>query len=116
VLAVPIASNDGPVTGAIELRPGPSGDGVQPALLNVGAQIAEFLADSGDQAGPGPLTPRELQVLELAANGSSVADAARALCLSPATVRSHLGRIYSKLGAANRAAAVAEGMRRNLIA
>jgi DNA-binding CsgD family transcriptional regulator len=116
VLVVPIVSDDARTAGAVELRPAPSGDEILPALVNVGAQIAEFLAGSGHRIEPGPLTPRELQVLELAANGASVDEAAKVLYLSPATVRTHLRRIYAKLGAANKAAAVAEGMRRNLIA
>jgi two-component system nitrate/nitrite response regulator NarL len=39
----------------------------------------------------------------------------RLLFLSPATVKSHLGALYEKLGVSDRAAAVAEAMRRGLL-
>jgi two-component system, NarL family, nitrate/nitrite response regulator NarL len=61
------------------------------------------------------LTERELQVLRLTARGLSSLDIGRELHLSPATVKTHLGRIYSKLGVADRAAAVAAGMRFGLL-
>jgi two-component system nitrate/nitrite response regulator NarL len=61
------------------------------------------------------LTPRECEVLSLAAAGNSSSAIAERLYLSPATVKTHLQRIYEKLGASDRAAAVAEGMRRGLI-
>ena len=62
-----------------------------------------------------PLTAREIQVLQIAANGDSVCEIAEALIVSPATVRSHLGSIYGKLGAKSRTAAVAIAMREGLI-
>ena len=63
-----------------------------------------------------PLTPRELEVLQLAAEGDSVEEIARALVLSPGTVRTHLGSIYGKLGAKSRTGAVATALRQGLIA
>ena len=39
----------------------------------------------------------------------------RQLFLSPATVKTHLGHLYEKLGVGDRAAAVAEAMRRGLL-
>ncbi|MDX6582993.1 MAG: two-component system, NarL family, nitrate/nitrite response regulator NarL [Solirubrobacterales bacterium] len=62
-----------------------------------------------------PLTPRELEVLQLAAEGLSGPSAAERLGLSPATVKTHLSNIYAKLGVSGRAAAVASGMRLGLI-
>jgi two-component system response regulator FixJ len=49
------------------------------------------------------LTPRELQVLELIANGSSNKEAGRHLGISPRTVEVHRARIMEKLGAKNTA-------------
>lgn len=49
---------------------------------------------------------RELQVLELVAEGETVAGVADALFMSPSTVKTHLGKVYAKLGAHNRASAV----------
>ena len=62
------------------------------------------------------LTPRELEVLQLAAEGDSVEEIAATLILSPGTVRTHLGSIYGKLGAKSRTAAVATALRQGLIA
>jgi two-component system, NarL family, nitrate/nitrite response regulator NarL len=61
------------------------------------------------------LSPRESEVLGLLASGASAPEIARQLYLSPATVKSHLHNVYEKLGVSDRAAAVAEGMRRGLI-
>jgi len=63
-----------------------------------------------------PLTPREVEVLELAAEGNSRGVIARTLLVSPATVRTHFEHIYAKLGVHHRAAAVAQAMRLGLIA
>jgi two-component system, NarL family, nitrate/nitrite response regulator NarL len=65
-------------------------------------------------ATPSPLSEREREILALTADGHSAADVASQLYLSPATVKTHLQRIYQKLGVSDRAAAVAEGMRRGL--
>ena len=61
------------------------------------------------------LTPREWEVLSLAADGLSGPELAHELVLSPATVKTHLESIYRKLGVRNRAAAVAKGMRLGVI-
>jgi DNA-binding NarL/FixJ family response regulator len=61
------------------------------------------------------LTPRELEVLQLAAEGRSTSEIADALYLSSVTVKTHFQHIYKKLGARDRTAAVAECMRRGLI-
>jgi two-component system, NarL family, nitrate/nitrite response regulator NarL len=66
------------------------------------------------QQGP-ILTSREREVLKLVAAGHSAPEIAERIHLSPATVKSHLQAIYDKLGVAERAAAVAEGMRRGLL-
>jgi two-component system nitrate/nitrite response regulator NarL len=73
---------------------------------------------SGD-APPAPdapaLTARESEVLALAAAGQSGPQIGRELQVSPATVKTHLKNIYGKLGVTDRAAAVAEGIRRGLV-
>jgi DNA-binding NarL/FixJ family response regulator len=63
----------------------------------------------------GPLSQRELVVLELVAAGSTNRDAAARLFISEATVKSHLLNIYAKLGVSDRAAAVAEAFNRGLL-
>lgn len=61
------------------------------------------------------LTPREREVLHLIAEGLSAPDIGRQIHLSPTTVKSHLHKLYEKLGVSDRAAAVAEAMRRGLL-
>nr|WP_272919410.1 response regulator transcription factor [Amycolatopsis rubida] len=53
-----------------------------------------------------PLTPREVEVLRLAARGRTVADVAAELFLSPGTVRNYLATIVTKLNARNRVDAI----------
>ena len=53
------------------------------------------------------LTPRETEVLQLAAAGRSIDELAAELSVSTNTVKTHLAHCYSKLGAHNRAEAVA---------
>jgi two-component system nitrate/nitrite response regulator NarL len=61
------------------------------------------------------LTPRERDVLVGVADGASVATIAERLGVRPATVKTHLDHLYRKLGVDERAAAVAEGMRRGIL-
>ncbi len=60
------------------------------------------------------LSQRERQVLGLIAAGHSAPEIGRRLHLSTATVKTHLQHLYEKLGVSERAAAVAEAMRRGL--
>jgi two-component system nitrate/nitrite response regulator NarL len=61
------------------------------------------------------LSPREREVLDLMAKGQSVPAMAKELYLAPSTVKTHVQRLYEKLGVGDRAAAVAEAMRRRLL-
>jgi two-component system nitrate/nitrite response regulator NarL len=61
------------------------------------------------------LSARESEVLNLLATGASAPEIAGSLHLSTATVKTHLHNLYEKLEVSDRAAAVAEGMRRRLI-
>jgi DNA-binding CsgD family transcriptional regulator len=61
------------------------------------------------------LTPREREILQLAAEGFSGPSIAERLVVSPVTVKTHFAHIYEKLDVGDRAAAVAKGMRLGLI-
>jgi ATP/maltotriose-dependent transcriptional regulator MalT len=61
------------------------------------------------------LTPRELDVLQRAAQGLSGPRIAAELVVSVTTVKRHFENIYAKFGVGDRAAAVATGMRFGLI-
>jgi two-component system nitrate/nitrite response regulator NarL len=61
------------------------------------------------------MSDRERETLTLIAEGLSAPQIGRTLHLSTATVKTHLQHIYEKLGVSERAAAVAEAMRRGLL-
>ena len=61
------------------------------------------------------LTERETQVLALLANGIGVAGIAKQLFISESTAKTHIAKIYDKLGAANRAQALMTALRMGLI-
>lgn len=65
---------------------------------------------------PEPLTPRELEVLELIMAGLTNREIAEKLVISAETVKKHTGNIYSKLGVSNRTEAAARGRELNLLA
>jgi LuxR family maltose regulon positive regulatory protein len=76
-----------------------------------GAQIL-----SPDQAGLiEPLSPRELEVLRLLAQGLSNPQIAEALIVSVGTVKTHTHNIFAKLGAANRMQAVRRAQALHLV-
>jgi len=76
------------------------------------SQIQRHAQQSDDRP---ELTERERQVLSMIAEGRSTPEIGRELYLSPATVKTHLATLYDKLGVSERAAAVAEAMRRGLL-
>ncbi len=61
------------------------------------------------------LSARELEVLQLVADGASNREAARQLFISEASIKTHLQHVYDKLDVRDRAAAVGEGYRRGLL-
>jgi two-component system, NarL family, nitrate/nitrite response regulator NarL len=81
----------------------------------VQAAVMAGIRERADQAPPVRLSDREEQILRGIARGLTAPAIGRELGLSAATVKSYLQRLYDKLGVSDRAAAVAEGMRRGLL-
>jgi DNA-binding NarL/FixJ family response regulator len=86
-----------------------------PALL--GPWLPRLLVDETPDAEPllERLTERELQVLQLLAQGLANKQIALALSISDHTVKFHVASIYGKLGATNRTEAVRMGVQRGLV-
>lgn len=76
--------------------------------------LAAEIRRRSEPTGP-TLSGREREVLGLIAGGSSIPTIAKQLFLAPSTVKTHVQRLYEKLGVSDRAAAVAEAMRRGLL-
>jgi len=76
--------------------------------------LAEAMQRRLKPTGP-QLSPREREVLDLLAEGLGVAAIARKLYISESTAKTHISKIYDKLGAANRAQAIMNAIRAGLI-
>lgn len=63
-------------------------------------------APDAEPTGPYGLTARQIDVLRMLASGGSNKEIARAMGISPGTVKNHLNAIFAKMGAANRVQAV----------
>jgi two-component system, NarL family, nitrate/nitrite response regulator NarL len=61
------------------------------------------------------LSERERQILQMIADGKSVPDMAAELYLAQTTIKTHIRRLYEKLGVSDRGAAVAQAMRNHLL-
>ena len=116
-VAVPAVSGDESLAVLEFLAPG----AVEPmdrflwVLHGIGHEIGHFLSHLRGELVEPVLTPRQREILALAAQGRSAAEIAADLHLSPATIKRHFERAYRRLGVTTRAAAVAEAMRRGLV-
>ncbi|MER6947542.1 response regulator transcription factor [Nonomuraea sp. NPDC000554] len=77
--------------------------------------VAALLMSRLRTSAPGPLSQREVEVLQLVAAGATNREAAAKLFITEATIKSHLLNIYAKLGVNDRAAAVTEAFNRGLL-
>ena len=77
--------------------------------------VAGALIDLAGDRGPDALSPREVEVLRLVADGATNQAAARQLLVSETTIKTHLLHIYTKLGVRDRASAVAAAYKRGLL-
>lgn len=97
---------------------GKAHDGVADLAGLVGAHTAtRSLRETLEslEGGGNPLSPRELAVLRCVAQGMSNPDAGHHLGVAAATVKTHLDRVYAKLGTSDRTATVALALRRGWI-
>jgi DNA-binding NarL/FixJ family response regulator len=78
------------------------------------ANLADAMRRRMEPTGP-KLSPREQEVLSLLAEGLGVAAIAKRIYVSESTAKTHISKIYEKLGAANRAQAIMAGIRAGLI-
>ncbi len=99
----------------------PSGDvvaaarhaAVSPRSFTAG-DLADAMRRRMTPSGP-QLSPREREVLHLLADGLGVAAISRKLFISESTAKTHISKIYEKLGAANRASAIMKAIRAGLL-
>lgn len=68
-----------------------------------------------DEEPAATLSPREIQVLRMAADGKTNTAIGHALHISATTVKTHLMRVYEKLGVSDRTSAVSQAIRRGLL-
>src|SRR4051812_22611838 len=78
------------------------------------ADLAEAMRRKLTPSGP-QLSARETEVLKLLAEGLGVAAIAKQLFVSESTAKTHISKIYEKLGAANRAQAIMIAIRAGLL-
>lgn len=119
---------DDPLLGALDsgasvfvLKSAPS-DEVLAAVRHSAKRPTSFTAEGlagalrRRMAGPAVrLTPREDEILRLLAAGRSVAEVAGSLYISSSTAKTHISKLYDKLGASNRAHAMMEAVRLGLL-
>jgi PAS domain S-box-containing protein len=85
------------------------------SLVGIGYELGQYFSRRRGELSPSPLSPRELEVLRLAARGQTAPQIAAELFVSPTTVSTHFKNIYGKLGVSDRASAVAKVLREGLI-
>ena len=78
------------------------------------ADLADAMRRKMSPSGP-QLSPRETEVLGLLAEGLGVSAIARQLFVSESTAKTHISKIYEKLGTANRAQAIMIAIRSGLL-
>lgn len=76
--------------------------------------LAEAMKRRMTPSGP-QLSPREKEVLDLVAEGYGVAQISRRLYISESTTKTHISKLYEKLGAGNRAQAIMAALKMGLI-
>ena len=78
-------------------------------------RVAEKITQRLTNPSKNTLSSREIEVLELAAQGNPTKAIAKKLFITEATVKSHFVHIFSKLGVTDRTAAVTEAVKKKII-
>jgi DNA-binding CsgD family transcriptional regulator len=117
LIAVPALGGDGPVAvlsfySFESVVPSPR---IVEGLVDVAGELGRFLTRHRGRLEPRTLSGREVEVLQLAAEGSTGPEIAEQLRVSPSTVKTHFENLYEKLGVGDRTAAVARALRTGLI-
>ena len=84
---------------------------IHPTLTRAFIEEVQYVENRPDT----PLSRRESQILQKVAYGATTKEVAHDLGISPHTVKTHLERIFEKLGANDRAQAVAIALRKGLV-
>jgi DNA-binding CsgD family transcriptional regulator len=116
-LAFP-AANAGTVLAIVELAAQtalPMTDRLARSVTAIGYEIGHFLARRPPAVEDVALTPRQTEVLQLAAVGLSARASADQLGVAPATVLAHLANIYERLRVTQKTTAIAEARRLGLL-
>ena len=97
-------------------------DAVQRALAGqrtissgIGSAAPSGLPEEEVDADTPSLTDREVQILQMLADGCTPAEVAERLFISPKTVRNHLTKVYDRLGVNSRSAAIVVALQHHLI-
>ena len=84
---------------------------IHPSLTRAFIEEVQYV----DRRPEAPLSRRETEILQMVAYGSTTKEVAHDLGISPHTAKTHLERIFEKLGANDRAQAVAIAIRKGLV-
>jgi NarL family two-component system response regulator LiaR len=88
---------------------------IHPQLTKTFIEEAQAAGGEDASARPAPLSKREREILQKVADGATTRQVASELGISPHTVKTHLERIFEKLGANDRAQAVAIAIRTGIV-
>jgi DNA-binding NarL/FixJ family response regulator len=108
-----LLKDSGPALLVEAVRAAVSGDALISPSITV--RLLEHLSPPAPTGDDGGLSPRELDVVKLAAKGLTNAEIAAQLFISIGTVKTHLGSVQTKLGARNRVEIAAWAWERRLV-
>ena len=108
-----LLKDSGPALLVEAVRAAMSGDALISPSITV--RLLEHLSPPAPSGDDGGLSPRELDVVKLAARGMTNAEIAQQLFISVGTVKTHLGSVQAKLGARNRVEIAAWAWERRLV-